>query len=77
VVETAKEGLENSRRRQEDGDLGQSLERLSTRIICYGKVMDALAHHHPEPVALVWATMKFVLTVGYTCSKTALSLVVY
>ncbi|KAG9190518.1 hypothetical protein G6011_08606 [Alternaria panax] len=28
----------------------------------YGKIMDTLAQHHPEYVALVWGAMKFVLT---------------
>jgi len=29
----------------------------------YGKVLDMLAQHHPEYVALAWGTVKLVLTV--------------
>ncbi|KAK5467171.1 hypothetical protein LTS15_000142 [Exophiala xenobiotica] len=34
---------------------------LSSRIQYYGGVLDALAQHHPEYVALVWGAMKFVV----------------
>ena len=30
----------------------------------YGKVLDMLAQHHPEYVALAWGTVKLVLTVS-------------
>jgi len=43
----------------------------------YGKIMDTLAQHHPEYVALVWGAMKFVLIVGYALFKLALPLMVY
>lgn len=41
----------------------QLLEKLALRIMHYGKVMDSLAQHHPEYVALVWGAFKFVLMV--------------
>lgn len=40
------------------------LRRLSTRVCYYGQVLDVLAQHHPEYVALAWGTLKFVLTVS-------------
>jgi hypothetical protein len=39
------------------------LRSFSIRIMYYGDVLDMLAQHHPEYVALVWGTLKFVLTV--------------
>jgi hypothetical protein len=39
------------------------VEKLSRSVMYYGKVFDCLAQHHPEYVALVWGTMKFVLMV--------------
>jgi hypothetical protein len=30
----------------------------------YSQVLDALAQHHPEYVALVWGTLKFLLVVS-------------
>jgi hypothetical protein len=39
------------------------LEKLSCRIMYYGKVLDVLAQHHPEYVALAWGAMKLVLMV--------------
>ena len=38
------------------------LEKFSARLMYYGRVLDALAQHHPEYVALAWGTVKFVLT---------------
>ena len=77
MVETAKKDYEDKSRQEKHAEMRQSLERLSARIMYYGKVMDTLAQHHPEYVALVWGAMKFVLIVGYTSSKLALPLVVY
>ncbi|KAF9693090.1 hypothetical protein EKO04_008923 [Ascochyta lentis] len=37
------------------------LEKLSARILHYGRILDTLAQHHPEYVALAWGTMKIVL----------------
>jgi len=39
------------------------LEKLSCRVMYYGKVLDSLAQHHPEYVALAWGAMKLVLMV--------------
>ncbi|KAF2789088.1 hypothetical protein K505DRAFT_198095, partial [Melanomma pulvis-pyrius CBS 109.77] len=39
------------------------LTRLSARISLYGSASDMLAQNHPEYVALVWGTLKFVVIV--------------
>lgn len=38
------------------------LRRFSATTMYYGKVLDMLAQHHPEYVALAWGTVKLVLT---------------
>ncbi|KAH5267288.1 hypothetical protein HBI82_224860 [Parastagonospora nodorum] len=43
-----------------------SIERLSCRVMYYGKVFDSLAQHHPEYVALAWGAIKLVLMVRRT-----------
>jgi hypothetical protein len=63
MVETAQEGYEDKSRQHKHTGMMQSLEKLSSRIMYYGKVMNTLAQHHAECVALVWGAMKFVLTV--------------
>ncbi|KAI4681790.1 uncharacterized protein J4E84_007386 [Alternaria hordeiaustralica] len=62
VVENAKKDYEDKSKQDKHAEMRQSLEKLSARIMYYGKVMDTLAQHHPEYVALVWGAMKFVLT---------------
>jgi hypothetical protein len=42
------------------------LNRFSSRITYYGQVLDMLAQHHPEYVALAWGAVKFVLIVRTT-----------
>jgi hypothetical protein len=63
MVEAAKKEYEDKNIERKHTGMRQSLERLSLRIMYYGKVMDTLAQHHPEYVALVWGTMKFVMMV--------------
>jgi hypothetical protein len=61
VVEKARvdyDGKTKSRRR-----VRTWLTRLSSQIMYYGQVLDTLAQHHPEYVALAWGAVKFVLTV--------------
>lgn len=77
MVETAKKEYEDKKSQEKHADMRQSLERLSARIMYYGKVMDTLAQHHPEYVALVWGVMKFVLTVCHSNFKPALPSVGY
>ena len=72
MVETAKKDYEDKSKQDKHAEMKQSLERLSARIMYYGKVMDTLAQHHPEYVALVWGAMKFVLTVSHPKFKPAL-----
>ncbi|KAH0547671.1 hypothetical protein FGG08_000160 [Glutinoglossum americanum] len=38
---------------------GKWVAAFATRVTYYGSVMDILAQHHPEYVALVWGAMKF------------------
>lgn len=40
------------------------LEKLSQRIHFYGAVLDVFAQHHPEYVALVWGSIKFLIIVS-------------
>lgn len=40
------------------------LTRLSARITLYGSALDMLAQHHPEYLALVWGSLKFVVIVS-------------
>jgi hypothetical protein len=64
VVETAKRKYDE--KCKDHTGMRQSLEKISSRIMYYGKVLDVLAQHHPEYVALVWGAVKFVLVV---CNK--------
>lgn len=48
-------------RAQDGKKIWKWLDKVSARIIFYGRVLDALAQHHPEYVALAWGTLKFVL----------------
>lgn len=40
------------------------LDKLSSRIMLYGTVLDTLSQHHAEYVSLVWGAIKFVLVVS-------------
>jgi hypothetical protein len=62
LVETARKKYEDESK--EHPGARQCLERLSTRIMYYGKALDTLAQHHPEYVGLAWGAVKFVLTVS-------------
>ena len=60
--------VEDTRRKYESEEwngLPKWLEKLSTRIWYYGQVLDTLAQHHPEYVALAWGSLKFVLIVSF------------
>lgn len=46
------------------------LDEISSRIVYYGGVLDALSQHHPEYVALAWGAMKFVLMVSTESART-------
>lgn len=47
----------------DDNRTGHWLEKISSRIVYYGAVLDMLAQHHPEYVSLAWGATKFVLMV--------------
>ena len=40
------------------------LSKLSSRILFYSSVLDVMAQHHPEYVALAWGAIKFFLIVS-------------
>ena len=44
-------------------DILKSLHKFSSRIMYYTQVLDVLAQHHPEYLALVWGSMKFIFVV--------------
>lgn len=43
--------------------ISEGLDKISSRVIFYGGVLDALSQHHPEYVSLAWGALKFVLMV--------------
>ena len=55
MVETAKTEYDGKSRGRKHTGMRQSLERLSSRIMYYGKVMDTLAQHHPEHLGTLCA----------------------
>ncbi|KAH7084903.1 hypothetical protein BKA63DRAFT_4973 [Paraphoma chrysanthemicola] len=59
VVQDAKQKYENGHK--EHTGARAWLEKLSCRVMYYGKVFDSLAQHHPEYVALAWGAVKLVL----------------
>ncbi|KAI4950395.1 hypothetical protein J4E91_004277 [Alternaria rosae] len=60
VVEAAKRRYDE--KHKEHTGMRGFLEKISLRIMHYSKVLDSLAQHHPEYVALAWGAMKLVLT---------------
>lgn len=64
VLQTAQQGKKtyDAESKQHSGTRAW-LERCSSRVMYYGKVLDALAQHHPEYVALAWGAVKLVLMV--------------
>ncbi|KAH8722461.1 hypothetical protein GQ44DRAFT_828992 [Phaeosphaeriaceae sp. PMI808] len=60
AVQIAKEAYETGRK---NSKVQKWLNRLSQRIHFYGGVLDVLAQHHLEYVALAWGTIKFLLIV--------------
>jgi hypothetical protein len=61
IVEKAKINYDASSEKRKH--VHKWLTRFSSRITYYGQVLDMLAQHHPEYVALAWGALKFVLTV--------------
>ncbi|KAK0744482.1 hypothetical protein B0T21DRAFT_357894 [Apiosordaria backusii] len=55
--------LTNARSKYESRKSGKAytwLEKLSSRVVYYGTVLDVLVQHNPEYVSLVWGTFKFL-----------------
>lgn len=44
------------------------LNIFASRVNYYGGVLDTLAQHHPEYVALAWGAIKFLIAVCYDVS---------
>lgn len=42
----------------------ERLQKFTNVVHYYGNIMDVLAQHHPEYVALAWGAMKFLLVVN-------------
>ncbi|KAF2996823.1 hypothetical protein E8E13_002571 [Curvularia kusanoi] len=59
TVEKAKQSYDDASKKHTGAK--KWLEKFSSRLMYYGNVLDALAQHHPEYVALAWGTIKFVL----------------
>lgn len=60
--------VDQAKQRYDDASKGHTgtrkrLEKLSSRVWYYKPIMDTLAQHHPEYVALAWGTVKIVLMV--------------
>lgn len=49
-----------------EGKAQQCLNEIAARITYYGEVLDVMAQHHPEYVALAWGAFKFVFIVSQT-----------
>lgn len=62
VVADAKSKYE-SRRNWSKSKGGNTLSEFSSRVVYYSSVLDVLAQHHPEYVALAWGAMKFLFVV--------------
>jgi hypothetical protein len=61
VVKKAEESYHNASPKTKKAQ--KWLREFSSRMIYYSQVMDMLAQHHPEYVALAWGAVKLVLVV--------------
>lgn len=61
IVNGAKSKYESSDGRKQT--VQKWLRRISAQTMHYAAVLDALAQHHPEYVALAWGAVKFVINV--------------
>jgi hypothetical protein len=64
----ALEAINSRRESYETKDVSSKTKKwlrvLSSRIVYYGFVLDAVAQYDPQHVALIWGAMKFVFTVS-------------
>ena len=61
------QAIENAKKLYESKKRSKAMKwlvRLSARISLYGSALDMLAQHHPEYLALVWGSLKFVVVVS-------------
>lgn len=63
VVDAIKDA-ESKYRGRPTGKAWKWASRLSSSIMFYSQVLDALAQHHPEYIALAWGTLKFLFIVS-------------
>lgn len=68
TVEDVRAIVEQAKARYEKCSQGRKgilkyLTKFSARIMYFGQVLDTLAQHHPEYVALAWGSLKFVFMV--------------
>ena len=61
VVERAKQMY--TKTAGKEGKAQQWITAFASRVTYYSDVLDMLAQHHPEYVALAWGAMKFVFVV--------------
>ncbi|KAF2802196.1 uncharacterized protein BDZ99DRAFT_402242 [Mytilinidion resinicola] len=61
VQATVSESMTKYLSQRKESKAWRWLERLSHRIHFYGSVLDVFAQHHPEYVALVWGSIKFLI----------------
>lgn len=47
--------------------------KLSSSILYYGRVLDAITQHNPQYVALFWGTLKFLLLVSPSPLRTGIA----
>ncbi|KAH7382484.1 hypothetical protein DE146DRAFT_228650 [Phaeosphaeria sp. MPI-PUGE-AT-0046c] len=66
AVQNAQDVYDNDRRYSK---ARKWLDRLSQRLHFYGGVLDVIAQHHPEYVALAWGSIKFLLVAAINHEK--------
>ena len=66
VLSLVNEAKQNYDSRTQKQKASRWLAAFSSRIMYYGQILDSLAQHHPEYVALAWGTVKFVFVVCAT-----------
>lgn len=65
-LDELRKAVNSAQTRYEDGmtKTRKRLKSFSETFLYYGNIMDVLANHHPEYVALAWGAMKFLFVVG-------------
>jgi hypothetical protein len=66
AIQDARDKYDSDRK---DSKVRKWLDRLSQRIHFYSGILDVIAQHHPEYVALAWGSIKFLLVVSLRVYK--------